>query len=114
MPPATTWEADAASSDAPVNSLDMLFKPELAAKFADCGISLIDSPALRRAVRPCGGHDRVEAVGPEVGVFEIAEDAQVHRHAEQQPALRRLGPHAGGTESWPRVESSTVPPTSSK
>lgn len=30
--------------DAPVNSLDMLFKPELAAKFADCGISMIDSP----------------------------------------------------------------------
>lgn len=31
-------------ADAPVNSLDMLFKPELAAKFKDCGISLIDSP----------------------------------------------------------------------
>ncbi|MCY1390215.1 Spermidine-binding periplasmic protein SpuE [compost metagenome] len=31
-------------ADAPVNSLDMLFKPELAAKFADCGISMIDSP----------------------------------------------------------------------
>ncbi|MFY0730748.1 extracellular solute-binding protein [Pseudomonas sp. NFX15] len=30
--------------DAPVGSLDMLFKPELAAKFADCGISMIDSP----------------------------------------------------------------------
>lgn len=30
--------------DAPVNSLDMLFKPELASKFADCGISMIDSP----------------------------------------------------------------------
>lgn len=30
--------------DAPVNSLDMLFKPELAAKFANCGISVIDSP----------------------------------------------------------------------
>jgi len=30
--------------DAPVNSLDLLFKPELAARFADCGISLIDSP----------------------------------------------------------------------
>lgn len=29
---------------APVDSLDILFKPELAAKFADCGISLIDSP----------------------------------------------------------------------
>ncbi|MFJ2386307.1 extracellular solute-binding protein [Pseudomonas koreensis] len=31
-------------ADAPVNSLDLLFKPELAAKFADCGISMIDSP----------------------------------------------------------------------
>lgn len=31
-------------ANAPVNSLDLLFKPELAAKFADCGISMIDSP----------------------------------------------------------------------
>ncbi len=30
--------------NAPVNSLDLLFKPENAAKFADCGISMIDSP----------------------------------------------------------------------
>jgi len=30
--------------NAPVNSLDLLFKPELAGKFADCGISMIDSP----------------------------------------------------------------------
>ena len=30
--------------NAPVNSLDLLFKPEFAAQFADCGISLIDSP----------------------------------------------------------------------
>lgn len=30
--------------NAPVNSLDLLFKPEFATKFADCGISLIDSP----------------------------------------------------------------------
>ncbi|MEO4047829.1 extracellular solute-binding protein [Pseudomonas sp. CAU 1711] len=29
---------------APVNSLDLLFKPENAARFADCGISMIDSP----------------------------------------------------------------------
>ncbi len=29
---------------APVNSLDMLFKPEVAKRFADCGISMIDSP----------------------------------------------------------------------
>jgi putrescine transport system substrate-binding protein len=31
-------------ANAPVNSLDLLFKPENAAKFADCGISMIDSP----------------------------------------------------------------------
>lgn len=30
--------------DAPVDSLDVLFKPELAAKFADCGIAILDSP----------------------------------------------------------------------
>ncbi len=30
--------------NAPVNSLDLLFKPENAAKMADCGISVIDSP----------------------------------------------------------------------
>ena len=30
--------------DAPLKSLDMLFKPELASKFADCGISVLESP----------------------------------------------------------------------
>jgi len=30
--------------DAPVDSLDMLFKPEVIAHFADCGISFLDSP----------------------------------------------------------------------
>ena len=35
---------DKRMGDAPVNSLDLLFKPENAAKFADCGISMIDSP----------------------------------------------------------------------
>ncbi len=30
--------------DAPVNSLDMIFKPEIAAKFKDCGIAIVDSP----------------------------------------------------------------------
>lgn len=29
--------------DAPVDSLDMLFKPEIVAKFADCGVTFIDS-----------------------------------------------------------------------
>lgn len=30
--------------NAPINSLDIIFKPELAAKFQDCGIAMIDSP----------------------------------------------------------------------
>ncbi|MCY1452530.1 hypothetical protein D9M71_694550 [compost metagenome] len=34
------------------------------------------------------GHDRVEAVDTEIGVLEVAEDAQVDHHPEQQPALR--------------------------
>jgi putrescine transport system substrate-binding protein len=31
--------------NAPVDSLDMLFKPEIVAKFADCGVTLLDSAA---------------------------------------------------------------------
>jgi len=31
--------------DAPIDSLDMFFKPEVAAKFADCGIAINDSPS---------------------------------------------------------------------
>jgi putrescine transport system substrate-binding protein len=30
--------------DAPVDSLDMIFKPEVISKFADCGVSFLDSP----------------------------------------------------------------------
>ena len=30
--------------DAPVESLDIFFKPEIAAKFADCGIGIVDVP----------------------------------------------------------------------
>lgn len=31
--------------NAPVNSFDIVFKPELAQKFADCGISMLDAPS---------------------------------------------------------------------
>lgn len=31
-------------ADAPVDSLDIIFKPEIAAKFKDCGIFMLDSP----------------------------------------------------------------------
>ncbi len=30
--------------DAPVDSLDMIFKPEVVSKFADCGVTFLDSP----------------------------------------------------------------------
>ena len=30
--------------DAPTNSLDMVFNPEISSKFADCGIAVLDSP----------------------------------------------------------------------
>ncbi len=49
-------------------------------------------------LQPHRGHDRIEAVDAEVGVLEVAEDAQVDAHAEQQPALRGLGAHAGGAD----------------
>ncbi|MBM7060570.1 extracellular solute-binding protein [Pseudomonas sp. UL073] len=48
-----TYNAEAIKqrmADAPVNSLDLLFKPENATKFADCGISVIDSPDETLAV----------------------------------------------------------------
>ena len=30
--------------DAPLDSADMIFKPEIISKFADCGVSVLDSP----------------------------------------------------------------------
>jgi putrescine transport system substrate-binding protein len=42
--------------DAPVDSLDMLFKPEVVSKFADCGVTFIDSAedVLQLALRYLG------------------------------------------------------------
>jgi putrescine transport system substrate-binding protein len=42
--------------DAPVDSLDMLFKPEVVAKFADCGVTFLDSAedVLQLALRYLG------------------------------------------------------------
>ena len=41
---------------APVDSLDMLFKPEVVARFADCGVTFLDSPedVLQLALRYLG------------------------------------------------------------
>jgi putrescine transport system substrate-binding protein len=42
--------------NAPVDSLDMLFKPEVVSKFADCGVTFLDSPedVLQLALRYLG------------------------------------------------------------
>ena len=42
--------------NAPVNSLDMIFKPEILEKFADCGVTFLDSPqdALQLALKYLG------------------------------------------------------------
>jgi len=37
-------QVKARMADAPVDSLDMLFKPQIIARFADCGVSFLDSP----------------------------------------------------------------------
>ena len=36
---------DVVVPDAPLNSWDLLFKPEIAAKFKDCGITILDAPS---------------------------------------------------------------------
>ena len=52
--------------NAPLNSLDLLFKPEYAAKLKDCGISIVDAPqevisvALRYLGRPPYSQDRAD------------------------------------------------------
>jgi putrescine transport system substrate-binding protein len=42
--------------NAPVDSLDMIFKPEIISKFADCGVTFLDSPSdvLQLALRYLG------------------------------------------------------------
>jgi putrescine transport system substrate-binding protein len=37
--------------NAPVDSLDMMFKPEIVSKFADCGVTFLDSPRRRDRAR---------------------------------------------------------------
>jgi putrescine transport system substrate-binding protein len=98
--------------DAPLDSLDLLFKPELAAKFADCGISMIDSPdevlavvlttwAANRAApsgtwpppASCSWHAPVcassVATGDRAGQREHVPVAGLQRRRDPGPAHRR-------------------------
>ncbi|HEX9472617.1 MAG TPA: extracellular solute-binding protein [Steroidobacteraceae bacterium] len=73
---------------APVDSLDMLFKPEVVRRFADCGVSFLDSPEdiLQLALKYLGrnpnttdaadykaAEDLVVAVRPYVRIFDSSE-----------------------------------------
>jgi len=75
-------------ADAPVNSWDLVFKPEIAAKFKDCGIFMLDSPEdiLSSALRYLGldpntkneedlkkAGDLLKAVRPYVRKFHSSE-----------------------------------------
>ena len=44
-PTISTWSRSACGDKAPLSSLDILMKPEYAAKLADCGISVLESPS---------------------------------------------------------------------
>lgn len=89
---------EAAMKDAPVNSWDMLFKPEIAAKFKDCGIAISDVPdqltgialnylgldpyttkeddihkaeALLKSIRPYIRHFKTEALAQEMSSGDL-------------------------------------------
>jgi len=78
-------------ANAPVNSLDMLFKPELAAKFADCGIAMLDSPdeVLSVVLNYLGRPPR----SGEPADLQAAEDT-----------LMKLRPHIRKFQSTPHTE----------
>ncbi len=74
--------------DAPVNSWDLVFKPEIAAKFKDCGIFMLDSPddILSSALRYQGidpntkdeaelkkGAELLKAIRPNIRKFHSSE-----------------------------------------
>lgn len=114
-----TWNQamiDKRLNNAPVNSLDMIFKPEIAAKFADCGISMIDSPdevlavvlnylghdprsskpdELAEAVALLKGiavHSQVPvAAGDPVGQRRYLPVPRLQRRHDPGPAYRRRG-----------------------
>jgi putrescine transport system substrate-binding protein len=70
--------------NAPVDSLDMILKKDLAAKFAGCGISMLDSwgdvlPMVSRYL----GQARLSAAKPDL-------DAVMAKLQEVQPYLRRI------------------------
>lgn len=63
--------------DAPIGSWDMIFKPEVVSKFADCGVTMLDAPtevfpsALRYLGLPTGTQDKAELDKAEALVLAV-------------------------------------------
>ncbi len=77
------YNADAIRSrlpDAPVNSWRMLFDPEVVARFADCGVYLLDEPS-----------DMIPAALNYIGEDPASHDPEVIRKAED--VLMAIRPH---------------------
>ncbi len=72
-------------ADAPLNSLDLLFKPDYAQRLKDCGIAVLDSPQEVIAIAlNYLGHDPYTTAGPALG-----QAAQLL--AALQPNVRYVG-----------------------
>ena len=79
--------------DAKLNSLDMLLKPENAAKLADCGISMLDSPTdvILMVLRYLGKDgDTDECAGLPGGDRGLQAGAPVHPHLRQSNYLNAI------------------------
>ncbi len=104
--------------DAPVGSLDMIFKPEIAAKFKDCGIYVLDSPediipagaqlSWSRSQQQQPGRSQegrgsaVEdpAIHQEVPLVRIYQRARQRRHLH---GARLVGGHSSSRRLAPRT-----------
>ena len=78
--------------NAPVDSWDIVFDPKLAAKFKDCGISVLDAPSEIVAV-DAGlsgqGPEQPDRGGPQAGRRQADGDPPLHPHDPQLAVHRR-------------------------
>lgn len=64
-------------NDAPVNSWDMILKPEIVARFKDCGVSMLDTPSevvpimLRYLALPTGSQTAADLSRAEAALMQV-------------------------------------------
>lgn len=86
----------------PLNSLDLLFKPEYASKLKDCGIAIIDSPqeviglALHYLGKNPYSSDKADLTAAEALLHQLQQCAvRRQRPADQRSGQRQYLPGAG-------------------